>query len=140
MKALTLAPDWGMLMLQGDKTIDYRTWRTNYRGDVLICTSAKRIRGCISGHGILIAKLCDCVPFKKCHLDAAAMDRMPDGGFAWLFDDFRLIRPIPVKGKLGLFDVDASNLQIVPSDLPESEADNFVEQFIIPLIFQPVRQ
>ncbi len=140
MKALTLAPDWGMLMLQGEKTIEYRTWKTNYRGDILICTSAKHIRGCISGHALLIAKLIDCVPFESKHLDAAAMDEMPDSGYAWILDDFRMIQPFPVKGRLGLFDVTNPDIKIIPEDISDDEADSFVDSFILPLIFQPVQR
>ncbi len=139
MKALTLEPDWGMLMLQGEKTVEYRTWKTNYRGDILICTSAKHIRGCISGHALLIANLVDCVLFDEMHLDAAAMDEMPDGGYAWIFDHFRVIQPFPVKGRLGLFNIENPDIIIAPSDISDAEAESFVDKFIRPLIFQPVR-
>lgn len=143
MKALTLAPDWAMLVLQGEKTVEYRTWKTDYRGDILICSSAKRLRGCISGHGLMVARLVDCVPFTKEHLDAAAMDWMPEGkGYAWLFDNFRMIYPFPVKGRLGLFDVDTSNLKYIPDEDVNNEenAEELVNEIFTPLIFQPVRR
>lgn len=137
MKALTLAPDWAMLVFQGEKTIEYRTWKTDYRGDLLICSSAKKMRGCISGHALMVGHLADCVPFTKAHLDAAALDAMPDGkGFAWIFDRFRMIRPVPVKGRLGLFDVDVP-LDYVPDEMTSEEADDYIANVLTPLIFQP---
>ena len=86
MKALTLLPDWAMLMFQGEKTVEFRTWKTDYRGDVIICSSARKVKGCISGHALLVANLVEVVPFTKSHLDAAAMDYMPSQtGYAWIF-------------------------------------------------------
>ena len=140
MKALTLAPDWAMLVFQGEKTVEFRTWKTNYRGDILICSSAKKMRGCISGHALMVATLKDCVKFQKCHLDAAAMDSMPDqNGYAWIFDNFRMLYPFPVKGKLGLFDVETPELKFVPEHLSEAEADEFIDNILTPLIFRPVK-
>ena len=142
MKAITLAPDWAMLMFQGEKTVEYRTWKTNYRGDLLICSSAKKIRGCISGHALMVAELKDCVPFTQDHLDAAAMDDMPDGkGYAWILDNFRMLYPFPVKGQLGLFNVEPQELKIVPDQFPsKEEEDDFIENVLTPLIYRPVKR
>lgn len=139
MKALTLSPDWAMLVFQGEKTVDFRTWKTDYRGDVVLCSSAKKMRGCISGHALMIANLSDIVPFTRQHLDAAAMDSMPkQKGFAWIFDNFRMLYPVPVKGRLGLFDIDIP-IKCVPEHLAEKEADEFIDTIISPLIFQPAQ-
>lgn len=138
MKALTVAPDWGMMYFLGDKTIEFRTWNTNYRGTIVICTSAKKIRGCISGHALMIADIVDCVPFRKEHLEAAAMDSMPnESGFAWILDNFHMIHPVPVKGRLGLFDLDIE-IEQIPDDLPEDEAEKYINDVFIPIIFRPV--
>lgn len=139
MKALTLDPDWAMLMFQGEKTVEYRTWKTAYRGDLLICSSAKRMRGCISGHALLVATISDCVPFKKTYLDLAAMDSMPEKGYAWIFTNIRMIYPIPVKGMPGLFDVAVDSLKFVPEHFAPEEADEFIDNIIAPLIFQPAQ-
>ncbi len=140
MKALTLLPDWAMLVLMGEKTIEYRTWKTDYRGDILICASAKKIPECISGHALAVAELVDIEPFSKKHFDGACMDWIPDQrGFAWIFDNIRMIRPVPVKGKLGLFNVDV-DYQVIPDDLTDDEADRVIDQFIAPLIYRPARK
>lgn len=139
MKAITIAPDWLILFMQGEKTIEFRTWKTNYRGEILLCSSAKRIPGCISGHALLVADLTDIVPFKKSHMDPAAMDFMPDSkGFAWILENIRYIKPFPVKGRLGLFDVDVRP-EIFPPDATDEEGGIFADKYIIPLIYKPAQ-
>lgn len=41
MKAITIKQPWASLIAHGIKDIENRTWRTNYRGRVLIHSSAK---------------------------------------------------------------------------------------------------
>ena len=45
MKAITIKQPWAQLIVDGIKDIENRTWRTNFRGKVLIHTSAKIING-----------------------------------------------------------------------------------------------
>lgn len=44
-KALSLWEPWASLMATGAKTIETRHWRTAYRGPLLICASARRVKG-----------------------------------------------------------------------------------------------
>lgn len=121
MKALSVQPYWADLFLCGKKEIECRTWKTSHRGDVILCSSSKKEPGCICGHALLICNLFDIVSFEQKHLKGAAMDSMPDKpAFAWMFDNFRIIYPVPVKGKLGLFDLDI-NIEYLPEDITESE-------------------
>jgi len=39
MRALSIKPPWIELIVEGRKTIETRTWRTNYRGKILLCSS-----------------------------------------------------------------------------------------------------
>ena len=140
MKALSIAPDWGMLMYQGEKTIECRTWQTDYRGDILFCTTKKLIPGCISGHALFTARLADIKPFTKAHMDKAAMDFMPQGkNFAWFLSDFHFIYPFPVKGKQGFFEVDDSLIKYIPNEMSDEEADKFIQDYLNPLIYKPAR-
>ncbi len=41
MKALTIKQPWASLIVHGIKNIENRTWKTNYRGRILIHASAK---------------------------------------------------------------------------------------------------
>ena len=36
MKALTIKQPWATLIMQKDKRFEFRSWKTNYRGDVLV--------------------------------------------------------------------------------------------------------
>ena len=40
MKAISIRQPWLELIIRGEKTLEIRSWRTNIRGDVLLCASA----------------------------------------------------------------------------------------------------
>lgn len=106
MKALSIHPLYAGLIFAGEKTVECRTWKTDYRGDIVICSTNKLIKGTIPGHALCVVRLADVVPFTKDHLTAACMDKMPDGCYAWILEDLRYIRPVKVKGRLGLWNFD----------------------------------
>ena len=45
MKAFSIKQPWANLIIHGLKDVENRTWRTNFRGRILIHASAKRISG-----------------------------------------------------------------------------------------------
>lgn len=109
MKALSIHPYFAGLIWTGDKTVECRTWKTDYRGEILICSTNKKWKDTIPGHALCTVKLVDIVPFTKKHLKAACMNEMPDvDSFAWILSDVRTIRPIPLKGKLSLWTYDGA--------------------------------
>lgn len=115
MKALSLMPEWAMAVLLGWKTVECRTWKTDYRGELLICASSKAWPGSIAKHALCIVNLADVVPFRKKHLEAAGMDVMPEAeSYAWIFDNLTWIEPFEVKGKLHIFDVPDEKIKIIP--------------------------
>lgn len=131
MKALSLKPEWAMPVLLGDKTVECRTWKTSYRGDLLICSSAKKASGCISGHALCMVSLDDVVPFTDEHLWDAVMEECPKDSYAWLFSNLRWIEPFPVKGKLNLFEVEDGKLKEIPETIDNVEA---LRQYYMPLV------
>lgn len=106
MKALSIHPYWAGQIFIGKKTIEVRTWKTYYRGEILICSTNKKWKGTIPGHALCTVQLRDVVPFTKKHLQASGMKpgEMIENAYAWLLEDVRPIRPVPVKGKLGLWE------------------------------------
>lgn len=111
MKALSVRLPWSLFIATGEKTVECRSWKTSYRGPILICTSLYKEAGLkpekILGHAICIATIDDCVPFTRQHLKRSCMRWMPDGkNYALTLKDIQPIKPIPVKGKLGIFNVD----------------------------------
>ena len=104
MKALTIHPYFAMQIVGGVKTVEVRTWKTDFRGDILITSSAKKGKYLVPGHALGVVTLKDIVPLTKKHLKAALLDRMPEvDAYAWILENPRFIKPIPVKGKLSLW-------------------------------------
>lgn len=106
MKALSIAPYYAMAICDGLKTIECRTWKTDYRGTIVICSTAQKDHRCIPSHALCLADIVDIVPFTKKHLKKAYLEDigMPDKpSYAWILNNIRLIVPVPVKGKLSLW-------------------------------------
>ena len=128
-KALSIMPEYAADIFDGFKTVEWRSWKTDYRGDLLICASSRKTQGCISGHALCMVELVDVVPFTKKHLRGAMMGRVPDpAGYAWILKNVRLIKPFPYKGKLHLYDVDASLVEVL-SPIQTKEADEEFEKY-----------
>jgi hypothetical protein len=106
MKALTIHQPWASLIITGEKTLENRGWRTKYRGPLLIHASQTIAptrmafdlpRGVLLG----IVDLIDCVP-----LADVAGQPFAEGPICWKLANPRpFSRPIPLRGKMGVFDV-----------------------------------
>jgi hypothetical protein len=106
MKALSIKQPWASLIIEGTKKIENRTWKTNYRGRILVHASKNwdkeaDIRpngfdfGCILGEVDIV----DCVTFHK--------SVWFEGPYGFVLENpFEYERPIPYKGQLGLFEVE----------------------------------
>lgn len=69
MKALSVQPYWATSILQKTKTVECRTWKTDYRGDLLICASSGPWwAGSIRKHALCVVELLDIVPLRRKHL------------------------------------------------------------------------
>ena len=62
MKALSIYPEPVMEIFLGYKTIEYRTWQTDYRGDLLICAGSKKQPGYVNGYAYFVVPLLDIRP------------------------------------------------------------------------------
>ena len=104
MKALSIKEPWISLIADGEKTIETRTWRTAYRGRLLLVGS-KQPPGRYAGLAACTAKIVDCRLMNKADAEAARCPYIP-GLYAWILDDVRkLDKPFPVKGALGIYDI-----------------------------------
>ena len=72
----------------------------------MICSTAKKGKGLISGHALSVVTLADVSPMKSGHARAAMVDAYEnwDGYYAWTLKNPRPIVPFPVKGKLSLWE------------------------------------
>lgn len=121
MKALSVKQPWATLLVGGRKTIEVRSWKTAYRGSLVICASAapKNVfwfdeegkvhrllhAGCIIG----IVDLLDCRPLAKSDEEAACCDYVPNA-YAWVTSAVSFCRPDRIVGRLNLFDVSDEKL------------------------------
>jgi len=116
MKALSLKQPWAGLIASGEKTIETRSWRTDYRGELLICSSKFFDKSApsylfvdatchVRGETICMVELVDCVPMTDEHVIAACC-QVYDGAWAWMLENIRVVKNIPVKGHLNIFNVD----------------------------------
>ena len=139
MRALTITQPWATLVAIGAKRFETRSWRTNYRGPLVIhaaigfpkraaelCsrepfTTALARAGILSptdlprGAFLATCRLIDCIPTEQAvgnlpsEYELAFGDYSP-GRWAWhLTDVTRLAVPIPARGALGLW--------LVPADI-----------------------
>ncbi len=121
MKALSLKQPWLQAIVEGHKTIETRTWSTRHRGLLLLCSSLRddpngpweRIehglahRGTLArGCAIASCTLEDVRPMNRFD-EEHALCRCEPGRFAWILGNVRqLAVPIPIRGKLGLFEAE----------------------------------
>jgi hypothetical protein len=124
MKALSIRQPHITLISEGIKTIETRTWSTNYRGDLLLCASSnfdkKHVQAIrelfikengfapvtidFTGVAVCIAEIYDCKKMVAADEDAACCDLFD--GYSWFLRNIRQVKPFAVKGKLSLFEVD----------------------------------
>ena len=127
MKALTIKEPWATLIISGYKKYEFRSWKTNYRGELYIHTSLKkipkndeRIRELVNllkdkdiKYGYIIAKcnLVDCIYMDEEFINKIKTENPTEykcgeyavGRYAWVLKDIRKIEPIQAKGHLGIW-------------------------------------
>jgi len=112
MKALSIKEPWSSLIIEGEKTIELRTWRTNYRGIILIHRSGR-------GGGIVgTMEIVDIVEFVSLDQFRSLRDKhhAPDTFYqerlcGWILKNAKPVEFIPCKGRLGLWEPSADILK-----------------------------
>ena len=121
MKALTIKQPWASLIVNEYKKYEFRSWKTNYRGKVLIHAGLSKeydiinkvqsynleyINGAIIGE----ADIVDCILVDKKfdhnlkQIDSIVYGNDHVGNYAWKLENIKKYdKPIYVKGKLGLW-------------------------------------
>ncbi|HEX4609803.1 MAG TPA: ASCH domain-containing protein [Urbifossiella sp.] len=116
MKCLTVCQPWAHLIIHHDKRIENRTRRTHYRGKLAVHAglSTRWLAGYAElypfavfqqplqfGAILGLVDLVDCVP-----LSEVAGQPYATGPWCWILANPEpLLEPVPLKGRLGLFDV-----------------------------------
>lgn len=113
MKAISLKEPWVTLIVTGQKTIETRVWCTKHRGPLLIVGS-QRPEGRFAGKAACIVDVADCRKMTREDEKAACIELYPRAR-AWIIRNLRLVKPFPVKGQLGIYEVDDKLIEIVES-------------------------
>lgn len=138
-RALTLTQPWADAVASGTKQWETRSWRTDYRGPLLIHAAkgfpaeAKRFaeaqralgRGAprvALGAVVAIASLFDVRPAEEVALEVSAIERLygdyTPGRYAWRLEHVRrLAEPVPATGALGLWRPGPALLDAVEAEL-----------------------
>lgn len=118
MKALSIKQPYANLIACGRKTLEIRSWSTNYRGPFIVCASAKPDTGWIFpesdlGKRICIVDLVDVVEWTREMSNSAYVseEEWRPGQWAWVLRNPRPVERIPVKGRLGWFELHESTHQ-----------------------------
>lgn len=95
----------------GEKSIEVRTRSTNYRGDLLICSSAApEIPGLLSGVTLGFVEVYDVRPIESFGEQdwlntCIPPDQRPKKGYGWFVRNPRKVVEMPVKGQLGIYNL-----------------------------------
>ena len=130
MKALSITEPYATLIRNGIKKIETRSWKTNYRGDLLIHASSTRIPkeyrlnkelmnlvdidDLHFGQIVCKCLLVDCIEMtdevikdiKENYPTEYVCGFYEKGRYAWILEDIQPVNDIKVKGCLGLWDCD----------------------------------
>lgn len=101
--AISVKQPWANLIASGKKSIETRTWQTDYRGELLIISS-KVPRIAPAGFALAFVRLTDCRPMMPAD-ESMACCEYRRGAYSWVLEDVRRISPFPVQGRRGLFAV-----------------------------------
>lgn len=121
MKALTIKEPWASLIINNYKTYEFRSWKTNYRGKILIHAGLSLEKNELKyfedynlnyqcGNIIGEATITDCILVTK-ELNKKILDinnkvykNNHENLYAWKLENIvKYENPIPIKGKLGLW-------------------------------------
>ena len=126
MKVLTIKQPWAQLIIEGDKEYEFRSWKTNYRGDILIHAGKSIDKEAIKRFecynleyptGSIIAKatMSDCIEVtEKFRCDRKDENELVYrgiqdrnwNGFGFKMENVEEIEPIEINGQLGLWNYD----------------------------------
>jgi len=125
MKVLTIKQPFATLIAEGLKEYEFRTWKTKYRGDILIHAGLGIDKKAMQKYkhlnleypsGCIIAKatITDCLIIddevrkmlkeKNTIIYDSVINNIDWNGYGFKLENIKKVNPIPIKGKLSLWD------------------------------------
>ena len=126
MKVITIKQPWATLIAKGYKEYEFRTWKTKYRGDILIHAGKGTDKEAMTRFEdlkleypkrciIAKAKITDCIyvddNFRKKVIPKNSnvykgLNKTDWKGYGFKIEEVEEIKPIEIKGKLSLWEYD----------------------------------
>ena len=127
MKVITIKQPFATLIAEGLKEYEFRTWKTKYRGDILIHAGKGIDKNAMKRYenlnldypiGCIIAKatITDCIVIdenarkmlkqKNPLVYSSVIKHTKWNGYGFKLENVEKIEPIPINGKLSLWDYD----------------------------------
>lgn len=133
MKALSIYAPYAMGIAGNLKTIETRSWATNYRGDILICSTLEGKNNkdlkdyFIFGHAIAVATISDCAKFKNSDRRKAMIEDNIDmqDMYSWHLSNIRPIKPIPIKGQQRIYNTKINSKDLIFLDKKDDDLLNY---------------
>ncbi len=112
--AMSVKEPWISMIVDGEKTIETRTWPapTLLYSHSLLLVGSKKPAGRYSGQAACWVKVADCHPMIKADEEAACCAVYPTA-FSWVLEDVTPVKPIPIKGRLGIYRLEDIALEIL---------------------------
>lgn len=131
-KVITIKQPFASLIAAGLKEYEFRTWKTNYRGKIYIHAGLGTDRKAIEkfkdynleypkGEIIAVAELVDCIMIdeevkkelqaKNSLVYSGVIHDTSFQGYGFQLANIRKVKPISVKGKLGLWNYEPETLE-----------------------------
>ena len=130
MKAITIKQPFASLIIEGYKEYEFRTWRTKFRGDILIHAGKgvdkkamekykHLVSDCPSGCMLGIVKITDCIKIddeaREMIKDNIVYDNVVNNkdwdGFGFKIESIRKVENTPANGKLSLWDFEGEIIE-----------------------------
>lgn len=129
MKALSVRQPWAYLIASGEKTIELRSWKTDYRGKLLICASKSEKDAWVligdneehqlpAGVMMCTVDLVDVIPLADTEENRrkSYADKIAEGTYGWVLANPQDVLLKPVNGRLRLFEVDDGLIEPMPDE------------------------
>lgn len=123
-----------------EKTIEVRSRNTNYRGDLLVCASAKpELPGRMSGVTCGFVELYDVKPIEQFTPEDWAATCIPEkerprNGYGWMMRNPRRVVEMPIKGQLGVY-----NLIVPKGDITEYPREMALDSYGWDIVQQQIK-
>jgi hypothetical protein len=118
LKAISIYGEYVQAILNGTKTEEYRSWKTKYRGDILICTTATKER---FGYTACVVELYDMG--KRLRITDRMLPFSKPEFYAWKLRNVRKCVPVPIKGQQMFYNVSDDKIVLL-SSYPAEERES----------------